>query len=377
MHSTEVQAKPLFSWKALGWALLYFWFFSTLLQAIIYISGYSGTNGIRDSLLFSSLWLIPVFLFPKRIKIIAAVIGVVLWAASLAALCYYVIYGQEFSQSVLFVMFETNTNEASEYLSQYFSLKIVLIALAYTAVAVLLWTRLRPVYIPKPWRYVVSFALLYGLILHPIAMNTFIKNKPFELTVGVPRSAIEGILQANPDNVVIVDEAYVDFGGESCVPLIDRYENLLVVQTFSKSRQLAGARLGLAMGNAKLIADLNRVKFSLNPYNINRLTLKAGQAALEDTVYFEKTRAAIVDTRAWTKQQLEARGFAVLDSRSNFLFASTQKKNGGELYRKLKEKGVLVRHFDAPRIENWLRITIGTPEQMQIFLNTLDKIMEE
>ncbi|MDU3048525.1 MAG: phosphoethanolamine transferase CptA [Escherichia coli] len=133
MHSTEVQAKPLFSWKALGWALLYFWFFSTLLQAIIYISGYSGTNGIRDSLLFSSLWLIPVFLFPKRIKIIAAVIGVVLWAASLAALCYYVIYGQEFSQSVLFVMFETNTNEASEYLSQYFSLKIVLIALAYTA----------------------------------------------------------------------------------------------------------------------------------------------------------------------------------------------------------------------------------------------------
>lgn len=136
MHSTEVQAKPLFSWKALGWALLYFWFFSTLLQAIIYISGYSGTNGIRDSLLFSSLWLIPVFLFPKRIKIIAAVIGVVLWAASLAALCYYVIYGQEFSQSVLFVMFETNTNEASEYLSQYFSLKIVLIALAYTAVAV-------------------------------------------------------------------------------------------------------------------------------------------------------------------------------------------------------------------------------------------------
>ena len=195
--------------------------------------------------------------------------------------------------------------------------------------------------------------------------------------LALPRSAIEDILKANPDNVVIVDEAYVDFGGESCVPLIDRYDNLLVVQTFSKSRQLAGARLGLAMGSASLIADLNRVKFSLNPYNINRLTLKAGQAALEDTVYFEKTRAAIVDTRAWTKQQLEARGFAVLDSRSNFLFASTQKKNGGELYQKLKKKGVLVRHFDAPRIENWLRITIGTPEQMQIFLNTLDKIMEE
>ena len=195
--------------------------------------------------------------------------------------------------------------------------------------------------------------------------------------LALPRSAIEGILQANPDNVVIVDEAYVDFGGESCVPLIDQYENLLVVQTFSKSRQLAGARLGLAMGNAKLIADLNRVKFSLNPYNINRLTLKAGQAALEDTAYFDRTRAAIVDTRSWTKQQLEARGFAVLDSRSNFLFASTDRKDGGTLYKKLKENGILVRHFDAPRIANWLRITIGTPEQMQALVETLDKILEE
>ena len=212
----------------------------------------------------------------------------------------------------------------------------------------------------------------YGLGATIVLANP---NAPTGLAL--PRSAIEGILKANPDNVVIVDEAYVDFGGESCVPLIDQYENLLVVQTFSKSRQLAGARLGLAMGNEKLIADLNRVKFSLNPYNINRLTLKAGQAALEDTAYFDTTRAAIVETRGWTKQELEARGFSVLDSRSNFLFSSTQKKNGGELYRKLKKKGVLVRHFDAPRIENWLRITIGTPEQMQIFLNTLDKIMEE
>ena len=170
--------------------------------------------------------------------------------------------------------------------------------------------------------------------------------------------------------MVIVDEAYVDFGGESCVPLIDQYENLLVIQTFSKSRQLAGARLGLAMGNAKLIADLNRVKFS-------RLTLKAGEAALNDTAYFDKTRAAIIETRAWTKQQLEARGFTCLDSRSNFLFASTERKNGAELYKKLKEKGVLVRHFDAPRIANWLRVTIGTPEEMQALLAALDKILEE
>ena len=195
--------------------------------------------------------------------------------------------------------------------------------------------------------------------------------------IALPRAEIEGILKANPNNVVIVDEAYVDFGGESCVPLIDRYENLLVVQTFSKSRQLAGARLGLAMGNAKLIADLNRVKFSLNPYNINRLTLKAGQAALEDTAYFDTTRAAIVETRSWTRQQLEARGFTVLDSRSNFLFARTARQDGGTLYRKLKENGVLVRHFDAPRIRSWLRITIGTPAQMQALLAALDKILED
>lgn len=191
MQSTLLQTKPAFSWKALGWALLYFWFFSTLLQAIIYLTGYSGTNGLRDSLLYGSLWLIPVFLFPGRIRVIAAVIGVILWAASLAALSYYVIYGQEFSQSVLFVMFETNANEASEYLSQYFSLKIVLVALAYTVAAILLWTRLRPVYIPSPWRYLVSFALLYGLILHPIAMNTFIKHKSMEKTLDSLASRME------------------------------------------------------------------------------------------------------------------------------------------------------------------------------------------
>ena len=194
--------------------------------------------------------------------------------------------------------------------------------------------------------------------------------------IALPRAEIEGILKANPNNVVIVDEAYVDFGGESCVPLIDQYENLLVVQTFSKSRQLAGARLGLAMGNAKLIADLNRVKFSLNPYNINRLTLKAGQAALKDTAYFEKTRAAIMDTRAWTMQQLTDRGFTVLDSRANFVFASTERINGGALYKELKKNGILVRHFDAPRIDNWLRITIGTPEQMQALMDAVDKILE-
>ena len=225
--------------------------------------------------------------------------------------------------------------------------------------------------IPLKEDFTLDPADYYGLNETIVIANP---NAPTGLAL--PCSAIEEILKSNPNHVVIVDEAYVDFGGESCVPLINEYENLLVVQTFSKSRQLAGARLGLAMGNAKLIADLNRVKFSLNPYNINRLTLKAGKAALEDTDYFDKTRAAIVETRGWTKQQLEARGFAVLDSRSNFLFASTDKKSGGELYLKLKEKGVLVRHFDAPRISNWLRITIGTPDDMTALLRALDEILE-
>ena len=211
---------------------------------------------------------------------------------------------------------------------------------------------------------------------HGLHETIVIANPNAPTGLCLPREAIEGILRSNPDSVVIVDEAYVDFGGESCVPLIDKYDNLLVVQTFSKSRQLAGARLGLAMGNAALIADLNRVKFSLNPYNINRLTLKAGQAALEDTAYFEKTRAAIMDTRAWTMQQLTDRGFTVLDSRANFVFVSTGRINGGKLYKELKKNGILVRHFDAPRIENWLRITIGTPEQMQALMDAVDKILE-
>lgn len=191
MLSTSSPAKEKFSWQALGWALLYFWFFSTLLQAIICLSGFSGTNGLRDSLLFSSLWLIPIFLFPARTRAFAAVIGVVLWATSLATLSYYVIYGQEFSQSVMFTMFESNTGEAGEYLTQYFSWKIVLTAIAYTAAVIFLWTRLRPVYIPTPWRWLVSFALLYGLILNPLVTGTFIKHKPIAKTLNGMASRME------------------------------------------------------------------------------------------------------------------------------------------------------------------------------------------
>ena len=186
---------------------------------------------------------------------------------------------------------------------------------------------------------------------------------------------IGAIADANPDNVVIVDEAYVDFGAESCVPLIASHDNLLVVQTFSKSRQMAGARLGLTMGNRELIADLERVRASINPYNINRMTLTAGIAALESTGYFNETRHQIMETRAWTAGELARRGFELTQSQTNFLFARTDRMEGGALYRALREKGVLVRHFSAPRISDWLRITVGTTEQMETLLNKLDEIL--
>lgn len=173
-------ADKAFSWKALFWLLLFFWFFSTVLQAVILVTGYSGSNGIRDSLLYSSLWLVPVFLFPNKTRIIAAVIGIILWASSLCSLGYYIIYGQEFSQSVLFVMFESNTSEAGEYFSQYFSLHLALLLLAYTVVCAFLWTRVRPVYIPSFWRYVIPAAIFYGLIVNPLAYNMVIKKRSFE-----------------------------------------------------------------------------------------------------------------------------------------------------------------------------------------------------
>ncbi len=187
---------------------------------------------------------------------------------------------------------------------------------------------------------------------------------------------IEPILRTNSKNVVIIDEAYVDFGAESCVPLIHNYKNLLVVQTFSKSRQLAGARLGLAMGNKDLIADLNRVKFSLNPYNINRMTLAAGVAALESEPYFQETCRQIIETREWTADELARRGFQMTKSKTNFLFVRTGRMDGRTLYLRLRRRGVLVRHFDGERVSDWLRITIGTQDQMETLVQILDEILE-
>lgn len=193
--------------------------------------------------------------------------------------------------------------------------------------------------------------------------------------MALSRDAIEGIVKANPDSVVVVDEAYVDFGAESCVELTKTYPNLLVVQTYSKSRSMAGARLGYAIGNAELIRDLETVKFSTNPYNVNRLTLRAGVQAIAEQDYYTENCKKIMDTRAYTKEKLEKLGFTVLDSRSNFLFAMKPGTDGGAIYRGLKERGVLVRHFDKDPIRDYNRITIGTQEQMDIFLTKLEELL--
>lgn len=198
-------------------------------------------------------------------------------------------------------------------------------------------------------------------------------NAPTGMAVSL--SDIEKILVSNPDNIVVIDEAYVDFGADSAVSLVDKYDNLIVVQTFSKSRQLAGARLGFAIANEEIITDLNTVRFSTNPYNINRLTLLAGEAAIKDKVYFDQTRSQIIANREYTADELKKRGFRVLDSKTNFLFAAHCSTGGEALYKALKADGILVRYFNKPRLSDFLRITIGTREQMDALLTSLDKIL--
>lgn len=195
--------------------------------------------------------------------------------------------------------------------------------------------------------------------------------------IAVPRADIQRLLEADPDRVVIVDEAYVDFGAESCVPMIFRYDNLLVVQTMSKSRSLAGGRVGYALGSPALIEALNRVKYSFHPYNVNRLSMLAGAAAVEDDAYFQKCTAAVAGNREWTRKELEALGFTVLPSSANFLFAKSDSIPGEDLYRRLKENGILVRWFDSDRIRDYVRITIGSLEQMVALVDQLDQMMQE
>ena len=193
--------------------------------------------------------------------------------------------------------------------------------------------------------------------------------------VALPLSAIALIAKSNPDQVVIVDEAYVDFGAESAVTLLAEYENILVVRTFSKSRQLAGGRLGFAIGSEELIKDLNLIRYSFHPYNVNSLTQAAGAAALEQPEYFEACRQATMETRAWTKGELEKMGFRVLESKANFLFAAAPNISGAAYQKKLREKNILVRYFDQPRIRDFTRITVGSREQMEKLIETTKEIL--
>lgn len=189
-----------------------------------------------------------------------------------------------------------------------------------------------------------------------------------------PIDTVEEILRANPDVVVIVDEAYIDFGGVSCLPLLKKYDNLLVVQTFSKSRSMAGVRIGFAMGNEKLIDYLKNVKFSFNSYTMSRPALELGVEAVKDDAYFKECCAKIAATREKVKSELLKLDFTFLDSQANFIFASHKRINGAELFRELRERNIFVRHWDGPRISNYLRITIGTPEQMDRLLEALREI---
>ncbi len=189
--------------------------------------------------------------------------------------------------------------------------------------------------------------------------------------------AIEEIIAANPDSVVIIDEAYVDFGTKSAQELLTTYENLLVVQTFSKSRSLAGSRIGYAMGSKKLIAYLNDCKYSFNSYTMDRLTIQVGKASMEDESYFTEQVRRIIDTREWSKEQLKKLGFDFPDSKANFIFARHREIAAEDIFAALKQRNIYVRYFKKPRIDNYLRITIGTREEMEQLMTALQEILQE
>lgn len=208
-----------------------------------------------------------------------------------------------------------------------------------------------------------------------INKNIVIANPNAPTGIFAPLLEIERVVSSNPENIVIVDEAYIDFGGETAIPLTKKYDNLIVVQTFSKSRSMAGARLGFCVASKELCRDLNTIRYSINPYNINRMTLAAGSGAIKDKEYFERNRQEIIKTREKTAEALLEMGFTILPSKTNFLFAKSDRISGEELYKKLRENGILVRHFMGERICEYNRITIGTPDEMETFIDTVKNIL--
>ncbi|MDD6807837.1 MAG: histidinol-phosphate transaminase [Oscillospiraceae bacterium] len=216
-----------------------------------------------------------------------------------------------------------------------------------------------------------------------IGKNIVIANPNAPTGILMPIKEIEEIVKSNPNNIVIIDEAYIDFSGnisdsalpkDSAVPLTKKYNNLIVTQTFSKSRSLAGARLGFGIACEELINDLNTIKYSTNPYNVNRMTSAAGLAAIENDDYYMNNCKTIIENREWTRRKLEEEGFTVLPSNSNFLFAKIGYIKGIEVYNELRKEGILVRHFETERLKSYNRITIGSKAEMEALIKAIQKI---
>lgn len=207
--------------------------------------------------------------------------------------------------------------------------------------------------------------------------TVYIANPNAPTGIYKPLSEIRALLEQDKDRLVIVDEAYVDFGGESAVKLIGEYDNLLVVQTFSKSRSLAGGRLGFCIGCEELIADMNTLRFSFNPYSVNRLSMLAGEAAMRDAEYFDKCRFEIIKNREFVTEKLRNLGFTVTDSMANFVFASPSDINAAEYVQKLRERGIIIRYFGSKeRIKDFVRISIGTFEEMSALISATEEILK-
>lgn len=226
--------------------------------------------------------------------------------------------------------------------------------------------------IPLKADYTVDCSKYYGIEKNIVIANP---NAPTGISVGT--AEIEKMLVTNPDNIVIIDEAYVDFGGSSCAELAKSHDNLIVVRTFSKSRSLAGARVGFSISSQEIAADLNKIKYSTNPYNLNRLSLAAAEAAVDDDEYFRNCREKIIDAREHTAAALREIGFDVLPSDANFIFARHPSISGFDCYKKLKDAGILVRHFNRERLFDFVRITIGTRAQMDALIEEITRILHD